>query len=255
MKWIERDLGDIENAKIIPLGDLHIGDPLFDEGKFIKLRDWILNEPNVFVILMGDLLNCATKNSVSDTYSEIQNPQEAKKYAIKLLEPIKGKVLGAIIGNHEQRIWKESGIDVVEDIAEKLGCPYGREGLLLNIKMGQIGNFKHKQKINYSIYCAHGTGAGRTIGAKANTLKRASEIVLADIYCIAHIHFMQSFADYYYVPDIIHKKIIKQKRLYCSSASFLNWGGYSETKMFSPNKTGVVKIILSGKRKDYHCSL
>lgn len=253
MKWIEKDLGNIDHAYIIPIGDLHIGDPLFDEKKLKRMLEWIRKEPNTFVILMGDILNCATKNSVSDTYSEIQNPQQAKKYAGELLDPVKDRILGSIDGNHEFRIWKESGVDIAEDLAERLDCPYGKEGLLINIKMGREGNLNHA--INYSIYCTHGTGAGRTIGAKANTLKRASEIVLADVYIIAHIHFMQSYADYYYVPDVIHKRVITHKRLYISSSSFLDWGGYAETKMLPPNKIGAARLRLDGTKKDCHCSI
>lgn len=252
MRWIEKDLGDLEYVYIIPISDMHVGDRHFDEKKFMSFRRWIEEEPNAFVVLVGDILNCATKNSVSDIYSEIKNPQAAKKYAFELLKPIKNKIIGMTAGNHEKRVWKESGNDIAEDLAMLLECPYDPEGLLLCIKLGQN---KTKHRVAYTVYITHGCGAGRTIGAKANVLKRASEIVLADIYIIGHIHFMQSFCDYYFVPDVIHKKVIKQKRLYVSSASFLDWGGYAEEKMLPPSKTGCPRVRLDGTKKDFHVSI
>lgn len=252
LKWIEVDLGDIDYAYIIPISDLHIGDKYFDEKKFLKIRDFIANETNTYVILCGDILNCATKNSVSDIYSEIKNPQEAKKYAYELLQPISNKIIGLTSGNHEYRIWKESGNDIAEDLAVLLGCEYGREGLLLCVRLGRN---KLKNKLAYTLYATHGYGGGRTVGAKANALKRVSEIVFADIYIIGHIHHMQSFADYYYIPDVIHKKIERRKRLYVSSSSFLEWGGYAEQGLFPPSKTGCPRIRLAGDRKDFHVSI
>lgn len=251
MKYIEKDLGNKEYAYIVPIADLHIGDPNFNESKFIDLRTWIQKEENAFIILIDDLLNCATKNSVSDVYGEIMTPQQAKKKAVELLEPIKNKILAITSGNHEDRIYKESGTDISEDIADRLGIDYDMNGLLLDVKIGNNG----PGQFNYTIYCTHGTGAGRSIGGKANTLKRASEIIESDIYCIGHIHFMQSYSDYIYIPDTVHHKLIKQKRLYMSCGSFLDYGGYSERKMFAPGKTGTGRIRIDGKRKDFHCSI
>ncbi len=252
MRYIEKDLGNRDFAYIIPISDLHIGDVYFNEEKFIKLRDWVKEQENAFVILLGDILNCATKNSISDVYSELKNPQQAKKYAFNLLKPIKDRILGMVSGNHEKRIWRESGNDISEDLSMLLECDYDREGLFFNIK---LGNYKNNGRVNYTVYCTHGTGAGRTAGAKANMLKRASEIVLADIYITGHIHHMQSFADYYFVPDVRHKRIDKVKRLYVSSASFLEWGGYAEEKMLPPSKTGCPRIRLDGIKKDFHVSI
>jgi hypothetical protein len=66
---------------------------------------------------------------------------------------------------------------------------------------------------------------------------------------------MQSYSDYIFVPDTNHKKILQSKRLYVSSGSFLDWGGYAETKILNPSKTGTVRIRLDGTRKDFHASI
>lgn len=249
LKYIERDCGNHEFIYLIPISDLHIGDIYFNEKKFLHLRDYIVQNSNVFVILLGDIFNSATKNSVSDIYSEIKNPQEAKKYAYNMFKPMKDKILGIVSGNHEQRIWRESGSDISEDLALLLGCEYNREGLFLNIK---VGNYKNNGKVNYTVYCTHGSGGGTTVGAKANVMEKTSKIVLADIYIIGHIHGKHSFDDEYIVPDVRHKRLEKIRRLYVGGASFLEWGGYSEQKLMKPYSTGSPKIVLDGTKKEFH---
>src|SRR5690606_39788064 len=61
---------DLEYADLVVLSDMHVGDPLFDEQLFFRVRDWVLAEPNRYVICNGDLMNTATKDSVSDVYRE-----------------------------------------------------------------------------------------------------------------------------------------------------------------------------------------
>ena len=51
---------------------------------------------NVFVILNGDLMNNATKTSISDSYSETHSPMEQVKLAVSLLKPIKDKILSIV---------------------------------------------------------------------------------------------------------------------------------------------------------------
>lgn len=247
-------MGNIPYAYIIAIGDIHIGDPNFNQKKFLEFRDWILNEENAYVILLGDLLNCATKNSISDIYGETMPVQEAKKMAVKMLEPIQSRILGLVAGNHEYRLWKETGTDPAEDIAMILKIPYDPDGLFLNIKIGQYNNCSNTRN-NYTIYMTHGYGGGRTKGSKTNVLERTSHIVDADIYVIGHIHFMNVFKDKYYRFDIRHNRINPITRTYVSAGSFLNWGGYAERMLLPPAKQGAPRIRLDGARKDVHVSI
>jgi len=248
MFYVEKDLGALEQAFIVPIADMHIGDPLFNEQAFLELRQWIEKTPNAFVILLGDILNCATKNSISDVYSEELPPQKAKKKALSLLKPIADRILAIIPGNHEYRIWKESGNDITEDLALMLDVPYAREGILVNVK---VGEYRNKGRINYTIYGTHGTGAGRTKGAKVNVLRRLRDIVLADIYVMGHIHETMIFWGAYYVPDVRHSTLTKIPQLFVSTGSFLEWGGYAERGIFEPAGSVVPKIRLSGRQKEF----
>lgn len=253
MKYIERDLGDIEKAVIIPIADMHVGAQNFDEKGFIKVRDWIAHTDEAFVVLIGDLLNNATRNSVSDIYSEAVPPQRAKKHVVELLDPIRDKILAVVSGNHDRRIWKESGSDVMEDIALLLGVEkyYDPYGILLVVK---VGKHRNGGRINYTIYTTHGTGSGRTAGSKLNVLKRAAEIALADVYVIGHVHSPIVTYDTYFIPDARHRTVVKMPRAFVSVGGFLEWGEYSEERMFPPSLNdvhGTPKIILHGKEKKF----
>jgi predicted phosphodiesterase len=255
MKFITKDFGNLEYAYILPLGDMHIGDPAFDEKKFVALCNWILEEPNAYVVLVGDILNCATKNSKSDIYGEEMNPQQAKKKAVELLLPIKDRILCMVAGNHEFRIYRESGTDIAEDVADRLGIPYHIDGILLNMKFDPYPELRTGKK-NYTAYITHGMGGGGTKGAKVNAVSKLANIVLADLYLIGHIHFMTSFKDSFFIPDTRNGKIDKVTRTFVSAGSFLSWGGYAERMSLPPAKLGTPRIRLAGSgKKDCHVSI
>jgi hypothetical protein len=61
---------EVESAEILPLSDFHIGDPGFNERALKDYLAYILGGENRFILLNGDILNNATKASVSDIYAE-----------------------------------------------------------------------------------------------------------------------------------------------------------------------------------------
>src|SRR5690606_15233105 len=80
---------DLEYADLVVLSDMHVGDPLFDEQLFFRVRNWVLAEPNRYVICNGDLMNTATKDSVSDVYRETLNPSDQLRWLKKELAPLR----------------------------------------------------------------------------------------------------------------------------------------------------------------------
>lgn len=248
MQYIVKDLGPINFAHIIAMSDLHIGSPYFSEKIFLDFRDWILKSENTYIVMPGDILNCATKYTKADIYSEIMTVQQAKKYAIQVLEPIMDRILGITRGNHELNIWKETGNDPLDDLATILKVPYHPDGLLLNIKLGQYHKTKDS-RINYTLYMTHGYGGGRTKGSKVNVMDKSNQLVEADIYVVGHIHFLAGYKDRFNKPDIRHNRVDKFPRAYVSSGSFLDWGGYSEFMMLPPGDLGAPLIRLDGTQK------
>src|SRR5690606_12421607 len=103
---------DIEYAELVVLSDMHVGDPLFDGQLFFRVRDWVLAEPNRYVICNGDMMITATKDSVSDVYRETLNPSDQLRWLKRELAPLKDRILCITEGNHEARITKATTIKV-----------------------------------------------------------------------------------------------------------------------------------------------
>ena len=69
------------------IGDVHIGAAEFDEARFKRDIAAIAADDNARVLLLGDIINNATKSAVSSIYEERYSPSESKALAaiIRLL--------------------------------------------------------------------------------------------------------------------------------------------------------------------------
>ena len=95
-----------DKVLLIPVGDVHFGSPTCNVEKFEATIDFIADTDCV-VILMGDLLEAASRHSVGAGWVEqTMSPQNQLDYLLGVLDPIKDKVLVNLEGNHEERIWK-----------------------------------------------------------------------------------------------------------------------------------------------------
>lgn len=244
---------DLDPIYIIPFSDLHLGDPRSDIEKFFKYREWMLEHPNAYAILNGDIMNTATKNSKSDIYEDTLNPKQQLELAEKIFTPIKDRILVVNDGNHERRVSKESSVSTSEVLASRLGVRYGGEGCLLYLRVGTKP--KNGKPLVYTLYATHGFGGGKKPGGKINNLQSLSTILLADIYIMSHVHLMSTFQDVYYLPDTRTKKMNEVKRTYISSGAYLKWGGYAECGGFAPAKIGSPRIRLNCTKKDVHVSI
>ena len=93
-KLIVHELSDsFDTLEIYPLMDLHIGDKKTDTVLFYKFIQHILEQPNRYMTIQGDLMNNATKSSVSNVYEETMNPHEQKKWLIHELKCVKDRIL------------------------------------------------------------------------------------------------------------------------------------------------------------------
>lgn len=211
--------------------------------------------PNAYVILNGDILNIATTGSVSDSYRGLR-PQEELDKAVELLFPIRDRILASVTGNHENRIYRESGIDIAKILADKLGILYAGDEAYLKIRVGsKKGRGGNGKPIVYCIYAQHGHRGGRTVGAKMNAIVAMGNTCLADIYIGSHIHSITASVDLYLVPEVRANKMVEMKRTFVSSGAFLQRGGYSVTHGYPASKLGSPRIRLNANQKDVHVSL
>ena len=93
-------------VEVVFLGDVHVGSPQCDMQRFLNMVDYCVKN-HVYVILMGDLIECATKGSVgAGVYEQDSNAGDQHAWIIEILRPLAeaGLILGLHAGNHEERI-------------------------------------------------------------------------------------------------------------------------------------------------------
>jgi len=252
---IERP-SDWEKARLFVLSDLHIGDANCNEYEVGRVVEEIAKDPNAVVILNGDLMNTATRASVSDVYGETMRPSEQLVYCNRLLTPIADKIIGATCGNHESRIYKADGVDMMRLLCRELGCEsvYSPEGILIFLRFGlskKRGGRPTDSKRTYSIYATHGSGGGRKEGGKMNRLADLAGIVDADIYIHSHTHLPAYFAEDFFRTDVQNAKVVQVMKGFLNTAAALNYGGYGQMQSYKPVSIRFPFIELSGNIRDF----
>ena len=151
-----------EYINIYPLGDVHIGSPQLNLTQF---EDWIktvASDNHGYVVIVGDLLDIATKNSKTNVWEASMSPSEQKAYLAEVLFPIKDKILGVVPGNHEYRMMREVGVNPLYDVCCKLGIEDVYRENACFIKLG-IGSSKKNpdRQVQYGIALVHGASQNK----------------------------------------------------------------------------------------------
>ena len=110
-----------KSITIYPICDVHLGALEHNKEEWEKFVNKIQSEPNSYIILVGDLINNATRSSVSNVFDDIMRPMEQKDKMVQYLEPLKDRIICGVPGNHERRSGKDADNDPMYDIMCKLG--------------------------------------------------------------------------------------------------------------------------------------
>lgn len=257
MKAIKINLPNMDVAEIHTFADLHIGDKFCDKKLISERIEEVKNKANAYVILNGDIVNNATKTSVSDSYAEELSPMEQISAFTELFEPVKDKILCITSGNHENRTYNKEGVDITRLCARQLGLEekYSKTGAVLFVRVGNDKENKYRNTIRYVIYATHGSGGGRKEGAKAIRLADMASIVDADIYIHSHTHLPMVMKEAFYRTDICQSTIKKTTKLFVNTSAALDYGGYGEAFEFKPSSTDTPVIYLNGKKRSYTAKL
>ena len=256
MKAITVDLGkDCKGISIHLFADWHIGDVNCDKDAIKAAIKAVEEDPNAYVICMGDLMNNATKASVSDLYSEEIPPMKQLETLHDLLFPVKDRILMLLQGNHEARTMRGDGIDLTGVLAVQLGIPdrYAREGGLLYLVLGTTHsgrNMGGSTRTVYSIYATHGTGGGRKEGAKAIRLADMAAIIDADIYCHAHTHLPMVMKQSFFRALRPKRTFEVVDKLFVNASAKLDYGGYGQAGEYKPSSKASPVIHLDGHKRN-----
>lgn len=248
-----------EEIYIVPISDMHYGNPLFSM-KHLRRTLEFLKKPNAFGFLNGDLAEATLKSSVGDHYAQKFSPEKQRDDVGDLLEPYADKLLGAVDGNHENRVWQEAGIHIVGDIAKRLKIPYRPEGLFHKVSFGNCRPGSSNRPYVFWFYHTHGYGGARTKSAKAVKVERVSNMLHSDFVAMSHDHVVNVAPDVYLMADPRTKPELDEKgkltgftigrvkahrKMLIKTNAYLKWGGYSERLGFPPvdMATPLIKLL------------
>jgi len=197
--------------KLAFIGDLHIGHISFNQNVLQMMFDEIDSDREHYrILLMGDLLECATKSSIGAGIIETNLTVDAQiERAIELFRPYRDLIDGIVEGNHEARIYKMTGIDVTKLIAQALDVPYLRYTGVVKYTLGRI---------RYTVNMWHGSGGAGTIGNSFNKCIKMAEKTVSDVYAMGHTHKLGCTSRQFTIPKTVQVEEITQHFILTGSA-------------------------------------
>ena len=182
---------------IAPIGDAHIG-ALSESGGRLDTLEWAMKnsvDNGCYIVLMGDLMETALKNSVGwAVYEQWMNPHEQFMSVLDLIGRYKDRVIGYLSSNHEMRILKSVGIDLQHIISELHGIPYA-DSLYFRFKLSDEG-----VSVKRKVFALHGTGYASYPHTRINKPLTLTRFVDADIILYAHTH-SRNYLEYVRISD------------------------------------------------------
>ena len=259
MKVIKIDLPrELPSVELHTFADEHIGDEGCDLKRLLARIEYVKNTPNAYCILNGDIIDNATKTSIGDTYTQVFSPMEQLEKATEIFSPIKDKILCITHGNHENRTYKNEGINISRLLANQLGLTdrYTPTSAVLFIRFGEgSASSTRYRKVCYTVYVLHGSGGGRKEGSKANRLADMASIIDTDIYIHSHTHLPMIMKQAFHRIDARNSAVALVDKLFVNTAANLNYGGYGEAAEFKPSSKDTPVIYLSGTKKYFEATL
>ena len=239
------------DIEIYPISDVHLGAAEHMEVEWDSFCSHLLEKPNAYITLGGDLINNSTRNSVANVFEETMRPREQKKRMAEMLEPIKGRILCAVTGNHERRSGKDADDDPTYDIMCKLDLEdiYRENIAFVKIQIGDIDGCG-KTNPTYTLVVTHGAGGGMLTGGSVNRNERFGYVVDGmDCLIVGHTHKPFVTQPSKLLIDTRNNKVSIRPFKVVSSTSWLDYGGYAAQKMLIPSSHAPQVIRLCGRCK------
>ena len=247
---IQHHFQERNDIKIYPISDVHLGAAEHMTREWELFCQRVVNEPNSYIILGGDIINNATRNSVSNIFEETMRPREQKKVMVKMLEPLRDKILCAVSGNHERRN-RDVDNDITYDIMCKLDLEWlYRENIaFVKIQMGSKRGDGLKNP-TYVLVVTHGSGCGVLTGGAVNRNERFGYVLDgADALIVGHTHKPYVTQPSKIKIDAQNNRVSIKPFKVVSMTSWMTYGGYAAQKMLLPTSHAPQTITLCGKRK------
>lgn len=244
------------NVRIYPISDVHLGASGHLADEWDAFCRSVLRQPDVFLILNGDLINNSTRSSVGNIFEETMRPREQKSRMVEMLTPLRDRILCFTTGNHERRSIKDADDDPTYDIACKLDLEdlYRPNIAFLKLMLGTDNRRDGADRANRCYYFAvtHGAGGGIYTGATVNRNERFGNIIDGlDCLVVGHTHKGTVSKPEKLVIDAHNNQVLLKHYTVISSVSWMAYGGYAAQKMLLPSQAGdpqTIKLSASHKR-------
>jgi hypothetical protein len=223
--------------QIALLFDVHYGHFAHKKEKFLSYIRWIAENPNVYAVIGGDLMENAIDDGRGMSYDQDKNPQSQLNDMAHMLAPIAHKILLATPGNHEERTYKKTGIDVMEVLADKLKVPYFSGPVIVDILANSY---------KWSMYVFHGRGNSQTKGGKMNMASRPKGFTgHINFFISGHVHDRVCESETMIVADPINCQLQYVEQWTVVAPSFLGWEEtYAYKAGYRPPARGGVSVEL-----------
>lgn len=238
---------NFETVELYFAHDIHCGSRESDLQKWGRFKQQILEQPNRFLIMVGDYCENALVDSKGDIYESTMPPASQKEWLSDEIYKLRHRIVCLVPGNHESnRITKKCGLYPVYDCAKEAGIEDRYRNAFAFVEIG-VGNYsspnrKVFRQLSYVGFITH----------RMKDIKscNGSDFVDGiDFAASGHDHDPKDHPRSKLVYDG-HSKTVTQKSVdVLNSGSFLNYGGYAAQGGYRPLSDKCYKLVLHGGRE------
>jgi hypothetical protein len=231
-----------QSASVMFIGDVHYGSPQCDISRFVAMLKYCLTN-KLYVLLMGDLLETATRHSVgAGVYEQTVSADSQFEQMVEWLKPLAEAklILGIHTGNHEERTYKESGVNITKAMARELSVRYLGDACWNKFVVG---------KQTYTVYSLHGRTGCRFDGTALLAVERISTSFFADV--VAHAHAHKAINSIVLMQKVVNGRVTEHKKHLIVTGSYLKYDhSYGQALGLPISKLGSPRVKFYSNRHD-----
>lgn len=213
---------------IMPMGDVHLGNPACDDTKFIHCLEKVRLTPNLYTIGMGDYFE--NNNAENERSRKTFEPEMAIHSKAPMLSQqarmflahwrlINHKTIGLLYGNHDRRTLQPDMFKLL--ICENLGVRYLGSMAYILLQL------KHEDQLvrQFKILAFHSRFGGQKPGSVSNSASNKLAGYNFDVVLFGHTHF--AFTEKNHTLDIEESpetgrlRLLRKRRYIGNTGSFL----------------------------------
>lgn len=215
---------DGRTVKVWAVADVHLGARNADVDGFKAFLKRVQADEDSYIVIVGDLLENNTRDSVSD-YGYLP-PSAQVDLAVELLQPVADRILGVVGGNHEFRTTRATDLDPMHTIMTimRIQDLYRQNFAFVRIVL-ERGNIRDR----YALMLIHGKTAN-----KKRHFSYAVEGVDAIISGHTHDGLVEKPAKLVFTPS---NNVRIQPLVSITATSWLPFSDYAARSLCMPKAT------------------